>query len=167
MRLTCSGWRAGTPLSCATGAQAVGVVGRKANLTRHRAGGARIPTDLEAVRSVLSCNHKWFSGHPDETPTRDLANLGPGAVRTFFEVWTPLSLSGVLSGFIPSFVAVIFITFAGWKMLTSRVLTGIREQISPTILAVATILVFVSERLRMVVWFLRRRSRWLRGMSPG
>jgi putative spermidine/putrescine transport system permease protein len=45
--------------------------------------------------------------------------------------------------------------------------TGLREQISPTILAVATILVIISIALLTVVELLRRRSERLRGMSPG
>jgi putative spermidine/putrescine transport system permease protein len=45
--------------------------------------------------------------------------------------------------------------------------TGLREQISPTILAVATILVFISIALLTVLELLRRRSERLRGMSPG
>ena len=44
---------------------------------------------------------------------------------------------------------------------------GIREQISPTILAVATILVAISIALLAVLELLRRRSERLRGMSPG
>ena len=45
--------------------------------------------------------------------------------------------------------------------------TGLREQISPTILAAATILVSVSILLLLTVELLRRRSERLRGMSPG
>jgi putative spermidine/putrescine transport system permease protein len=44
--------------------------------------------------------------------------------------------------------------------------TGLREQISPTILAVATLLVVISISLLTVVELLRRRSEKLRGMSP-
>jgi putative spermidine/putrescine transport system permease protein len=43
---------------------------------------------------------------------------------------------------------------------------GIREQISPSILAVATILVIFSIGLLTVVELLRRRSERLRGLSP-
>ena len=43
---------------------------------------------------------------------------------------------------------------------------GLREQISPTILAVATILVTLSILLLTTVELLRRRSERLRGMSP-
>ena len=42
--------------------------------------------------------------------------------------------------------------------------SGIREQISPTILAVATLLVIVSIVLLTVVELLRRRSEKLRGI---
>ena len=45
--------------------------------------------------------------------------------------------------------------------------TGLREQISPTILAVATLLVSVSVILLVTLEILRRRSERLRGMSPG
>ena len=43
---------------------------------------------------------------------------------------------------------------------------GLREQISPTILAVATILVALSIGLLTTVEVLRRRSERLRGMAP-
>ena len=45
--------------------------------------------------------------------------------------------------------------------------SGIREQISPTILAVASILVVMSVVLLTVLELLRRRGERLRGMSPG
>ena len=44
---------------------------------------------------------------------------------------------------------------------------GIRQEISPTILAVATVLVILSIALLTTVELLRRRSERLRGMSPG
>ena len=44
---------------------------------------------------------------------------------------------------------------------------GICEQISPTILAVATILVIFSIILLTTIEFLRRRSECLRGVTPG
>ncbi|MDA9586523.1 ABC transporter permease, partial [Amylibacter sp.] len=43
----------------------------------------------------------------------------------------------------------------------------LREQISPTILAVATILIAMSIILLTTLELLRRRSERLRGMSPG
>jgi len=44
---------------------------------------------------------------------------------------------------------------------------GIREQISPTILVVATILVIFSIILLTTIEFLRRRSERLREVTPG
>ncbi len=110
----------------------------------------------------------------DNSLTRAAANMGAGPVRTFFKVQMPLILPGVISGglfaFITSFdevVVVLFVGSAGQKTLPWQMFTGLREQISPTILAVATILVVVSIALLTVVELLRRRSERLRGMSPG
>ncbi|MFK7744663.1 MAG: ABC transporter permease [Roseobacter sp.] len=110
----------------------------------------------------------------DNSLTRAAANMGANPVTTFFRVQMPLILPGVISGglfaFITSFdevVVVLFVGSAGQKTLPWQMFTGLREQISPTILAVATILVIVSIALLTVVELLRRRSERLRGMSPG
>ncbi|AVL53122.1 ABC transporter permease [Roseobacter denitrificans] len=109
----------------------------------------------------------------DNSLTRAAANMGANPVTTFFRVQMPLILPGVISGglfaFITSFdevVVVLFVGSAGQKTLPWQMFTGLREQISPTILAVATILVLVSIALLTVVELLRRRSERLRGMSP-
>ncbi|EEB83962.1 ABC transporter permease [Roseobacter sp. GAI101] len=110
----------------------------------------------------------------DRSLTRAAANMGANPVTTFFRVQMPLILPGVISGglfaFITSFdevVVVLFVGSAGQKTLPWQMFTGLREQISPTILAVATILVGISICLLTVVELLRRRSERLRGMSPG
>ena len=109
----------------------------------------------------------------DNSLTRAAANMGADPVTTFFRVQMPLILPGVISGglfaFITSFdevVVVLFVGSAGQKTLPWQMFTGLREQISPTILAVATILVGISICLLTVVELLRRRSERLRGMSP-
>ena len=110
----------------------------------------------------------------DRSLTRAAANLGANPVTTFAKVQMPLILPGVISGglfaFITSFdevVVVLFVGSAGQKTLPWQMFTGLREQISPTILAVATILVTVSVVLLATIEILRRRSERLRGMSPG
>ena len=110
----------------------------------------------------------------DNSLTRAAANMGANPVTTFFKVQMPLILPGVISGglfaFITSFdevVVVLFVGSAGQKTLPWQMFTGLREQISPTILAVATILVAISIILLATVELLRRRSERLRGMSPG
>ena len=110
----------------------------------------------------------------DKSLTRASASLGANPVTTFFKVQMPLILPGVISGglfaFITSFdevVVVLFVGSAGQKTLPWQMFIGLREQISPTILAVATILVVISIALLTTVELLRRRSERLRGMSPG
>lgn len=110
----------------------------------------------------------------DRSLTRAAANLGADPVTTFFRVQMPLILPGVISGglfaFITSFdevVVVLFVGSAGQKTLPWQMFIGLREQISPTILAVATILVVLSIALLTTVEVLRRRSERLRGLSPG
>ena len=109
----------------------------------------------------------------DNSLTRAAANMGANPVTTFFRVQMPLILPGVISGglfaFITSFdevVVVLFVGSAGQKTLPWQMFIGLREQISPTILAVATILVGISICLLTVVEMLRRRSERMRGMSP-
>ncbi len=110
----------------------------------------------------------------DRSLVRAAANLGANPVLTFFKVQMPLIIPGVISGalfaFITSFdevVVVLFIGSAGQKTLPWQMFTGLREQLSPTILAVATILVVISILLLTTVELLRRRSERLRGMTPG
>lgn len=110
----------------------------------------------------------------DQSLTRAAANLGANPVTTFFRVQMPLILPGVISGalfaFITSFdevVVVLFLGSAGQKTLPWQMFTGLREQISPTILAVATLLVTISIILLTTLELLRRRSERLRGLSPG
>ncbi|WP_037307172.1 ABC transporter permease [Ruegeria halocynthiae] len=109
----------------------------------------------------------------DQSLTRAAANMGAGPVRTFFKIQMPLILPGVISGglfaFITSFdevVVVLFVGSASQKTLPWQMFTGLREQISPTILAVATILVVLSIALLTTVELLRRRSERLRGLTP-
>jgi putative spermidine/putrescine transport system permease protein len=110
----------------------------------------------------------------DQSLVRAAANMGAGPVRTFFKVQMPLILPGVISGglfaFITSFdevVVVLFVGSAGQKTLPWQMFTGLREQISPTILAVASLMVGVSILLLTTLELLRRRSERLRGLSPG
>jgi len=110
----------------------------------------------------------------DSSLTRAAANMGADPVRTFFKIQMPLILPGVISGglfaFITSFDEVVVVMFVGstnQKTLPWQMFTGLREQISPTILAVATILVAISIALLVTLELLRRRSERLRGLSPG
>lgn len=110
----------------------------------------------------------------DRSLERAAASLGANPVTTFFKVQMPLILPGVISGalfaFITSFdevVVVLFLGSASQKTLPWQMFTGLREQISPTILAVASILVALSVILLTFLELMRRRSERQRGLSPG
>ena len=99
---------------------------------------------------------------------------GPSPTTTFFKVIMPLILPGVISGalfaFVTSFdevVVVLFVAGHDQQTIPRQMWNGIREQISPAILAVATILVVISVALLTVLELLRRRSERLRGVTPG
>ncbi len=108
----------------------------------------------------------------DHSLTRAAANLGSSPTHTFFHITVPLITPGVISGalfaFITSFDEVIVILFVGsvnQRTIPWAMFSGIREQISPTILAVASILVTFSIILLTMLELLRRRNERLRGMS--
>ena len=109
----------------------------------------------------------------DNSLTKAAANMGANPVKIFFKIQMPLILPGVIAGglfaFITSFDEVVVVMFVGstnQKTLPWQMFTGLREQISPTILAVATILVVISIALLITLEMLRRRSERLRGITP-
>jgi len=108
----------------------------------------------------------------DHSLTRAAASLGSSPTRTFFQITVPLITPGVISGalfaFITSFDEVVVVLFVGsvnQRTIPWAMFSGIREQISPTILAVATILIIFSILLLTVMELLRRRNERMRGMS--
>ena len=110
----------------------------------------------------------------DNSLIRAAQNLGATPPTVFFKVIVPLILPGVISGglfaFITSFDEVVVVLFVGsfrQRTIPWQMFSGIREQISPTILAVATLMVMVSIVLLVTLELLRRRNERLRGLSPG
>ena len=108
----------------------------------------------------------------DSNLIRAAASLGASPPRTFFKVIVPLISPGVISGglfaFVTSFdevVVVLFLTGFEQRTVTRQMWAGVREQISPTILAVATLLVLISILLLTTLELLRRRNERMRGMS--
>jgi len=110
----------------------------------------------------------------DRSLIRASQGLGANGWTTFTKVIMPLITPGMISGALFAFitsldevVAVIFLADVDQRTIPRQMFSGLREQISPTILAVATILVIMSIMLLTAVELLRRRSERLRGLSPG
>jgi putative spermidine/putrescine transport system permease protein len=108
----------------------------------------------------------------DHSVTRAAASLGSNPVNTFMKITLPLILPGVISGalfaFVTSFDEVVVVLFlAGLENTTIpiQMWVGLREQLSPTIMAVATCLIIMSTLILVTAELLRRRSERLRGIN--
>ena len=108
----------------------------------------------------------------DTSLTRAAASLGAGPLRTFLKIQAPLIMPGVVSGalfaFITSFDEVVVVLFVGstaQKTMPWQMFIGLNENLSPTILAAATLMVILSIALLTTLELLRRRNERLRGMS--
>ncbi|MGR2740558.1 ABC transporter permease [Billgrantia sp. Q4P2] len=98
------------------------------------------------------------------------ASLGANPMRVFFTVVLPQIVPGVVSGglfaFATSFdevVVALFIASPTERTLPIQMFSGIRENISPAIAAMATILILISTLLLVTMELLRRRSERLKG----
>lgn len=103
---------------------------------------------------------------------RAAQGLGATPFITFRKVILPLILPGVVTGglfaFVTSFdevVVALFLASAEQRTLPKQMFSGIREMISPTITAAATIQVIFSVCLLIGAELLRRRSERLRGIK--
>jgi putative spermidine/putrescine transport system permease protein len=92
-------------------------------------------------------------------------SLGASPVKVFWDVVIPLIRPGVISGglfaFVTSFdevVLVLFLAGPEQRTIPRQMFSGLREQINPTILAVATLLIVLSAALLFTLEALRRRS---------
>jgi putative spermidine/putrescine transport system permease protein len=93
-------------------------------------------------------------------------SLGASPLESFFRVTLPVIAPGVISGalfaFATSFDEVVVILFlAGPTQVTlpRQMFTGIRENINPTIAAVATLLILFTTSLMLVLEWIRGRRR--------
>lgn len=107
----------------------------------------------------------------DDNLARASASLGAAPVTTFFRVILPLIAPGVFSGalfaFATSFdevVVVLLVAGPEQRTLPREMFSGLRENISPTITAVATIMILVSVLMLALLEALRRRNERMRGI---
>ena len=107
----------------------------------------------------------------DRNLARAGASLGAPPLLVFWKITMPLIAPGMIAGalfaFITSFdelVVAMFLTGPGQRTLPRQMFDGIRENLSPTILAVATLLILFSVLLLTTMELLRRRNVGLRGI---
>lgn len=108
----------------------------------------------------------------DNSLVRAAAGLGAPPITVFFKIILPLIFPGMIAGalfaFATSFdevVIALFVAGPQQRTLPLVMFTGIKEQISPTILATATVLVLFAIAMLTTVELLRRRSERLRGIQ--
>lgn len=96
-------------------------------------------------------------------------STGARPIKAFWDIVVPLIRPGVISGalfaFVTSFdevVLVLFLAGPGQRTIPKQMFSGLREQINPTILAVATLLIAVSVALLVTLEYLRRRGERIR-----
>lgn len=108
----------------------------------------------------------------DRNLERAALSLGAGPLRTFFRVVLPAIAPGVASGAVFAFitswdevVTVIFLATPQQYTLPRQMWVGVRENVNPTLLAVAVVLTVVSVTLMTAVELARRHVRRRRTMQ--
>lgn len=101
----------------------------------------------------------------DQNLSRAAASMGAGPLTVFRRVQLPLIAPGVVSGgifaFAASFDEVVVVLFMGGieqRTIPRQMWSGIREEISPAILAVAVFLIVFAVLFLLAVEWLRRRN---------
>jgi putative spermidine/putrescine transport system permease protein len=109
----------------------------------------------------------------DHNMLRAGAILGAGPLMVFRKVTLPIITPGLASGGLFAFatswdeiVVVLFLASTEQHTVPRRMWSGIRELLSPTIIAAATLLIIVSICLMLSMEALRRRGERLRGVTP-
>ncbi len=103
----------------------------------------------------------------DRTLLKAARSLGANAVYSFFSITLPIIRPGVISGalfaFVTSFdevVIVLFMATAEQRTIPKQMFSGLREEISPTILAAATLLLVISILLLITTYYLSYRAKY-------
>ena len=123
-----------------------------------------------AIPFVVIAVSASLQGYNDNL-TRAAVGLGATPLQAFRRVTLPLILPGVVTGGLFAFatsldevVTAIFLTGPAQRTLPREMFDGLRENISPTILSVATLLVILASLLMVAVEVLRRRNAVKRGI---
>ena len=141
--------------------------------TSHRPGARFGPRQIRAESALIRPYNMATGAAPFDTLqgfnhnlVRASLSLGASPVETFFRVTLPVIAPGVISGalfaFATSFdevVVTLFIAGPSQVTLPRQMFTGIRENINPTIAAVATLLTIFTTSLMLVLEWIRGKRR--------
>jgi putative spermidine/putrescine transport system permease protein len=112
--------------------------------------------------SATLANYDWNLG-------RAAASLGAPPPAAFLRVTLPIILPGVLSGALFAFgtsfdevIVALFLVGAERRTLPMQMFSGIRDQVHPTIMAAATVLIVVSSLMLLSARLLARRNKAVR-----
>ena len=96
---------------------------------------------------------------------RAAESLGASPLGAFFQVTLPLIMPGVLAGAIFAFVTsldeivvALFLSGPAQSTLPRQLFTGLRDQLDPSIVAIASMLITVSVAILIIVEFLHWRN---------
>lgn len=110
----------------------------------------------------------------DRTLLRAGAALGGSPIHVFRTITLPLIGPGILSGALFAFAAsfdelviILFLASPSQRTLPREIFSGIQESISPSIAAVAVIMMIIASLLLICSEMLRRRSERIRGGTGG
>ena len=105
-----------------------------------------------------------LAGYDPNLP-RAAASLGANPATTFFRITMPLIMPGLVSGALFAFaisfdelVVMLFIAGPEQRTLPLQMWTGIRDDVTPLILAAASLLILLAVCLLVAVELLRRRT---------
>ena len=133
-------------------------------LTNTRTGLVLAHTALAAPFVVITVSATLSTYDP--MLTRAARSLGASPVSAFQRVTLPVILPGVVAGAVFAFatsfdevVVALFMTSAEQRTLPVQMFSGIRDQINPTIMAAATLLLVLSTCLFVTVAGLSARAR--------
>lgn len=108
----------------------------------------------------------------DQALFRAARSLGASPLTAFRRITLPIIWPGVFSGalfaFATSFDEVVVVLFLGsveQRTIPRQMWTGLREQLSPTILAAAVVLILISVAMLLTLEALRRRNANMRGVK--
>lgn len=108
----------------------------------------------------------------DRTIVRAAVSLGASPIRAFWTTTLPMNLPGILAGavfaFITSFddvVIALFLASPGQQTLPRQLFGGLRDQMDPSLIAVATLLIALSVALFTTINLLSRWSQRAHGTS--